>query len=80
MSAAMTTLTEALVQHEIKGELALETVKLNGPHDNEVLVEIHATGVCHTDLSCMNGTLPASAPNVLGHEGMPSSKIHPSRR
>jgi S-(hydroxymethyl)glutathione dehydrogenase/alcohol dehydrogenase len=34
-----------------------------------VRVAIHATGVCHTDLSAMNGTIPQTAPCVLGHEG-----------
>ncbi len=35
----------------------------------EVRVRIHASGVCHSDLSAMNGTLPQPAPAVLGHEG-----------
>ena len=35
----------------------------------EVRVKIHAAGVCHSDLSAMNGTLPMPAPAVLGHEG-----------
>jgi S-(hydroxymethyl)glutathione dehydrogenase/alcohol dehydrogenase len=38
-----------------------------GPH--EVRVRVKATGVCHSDLSAMDGTLPALAPGVLGHEG-----------
>ncbi|EXJ86298.1 hypothetical protein A1O1_06668 [Capronia coronata CBS 617.96] len=61
--------TEALVQHEINGPLVLESVQLDAIRSDEVLVEIHATGICHTDISCMDGTLPAAAPNVLGHEG-----------
>lgn len=64
-----TTTTEALVQHQINGPLVLQTVKLDNLKDDEALVEIHATGICHTDITCMNGTLPAGAPNVLGHEG-----------
>jgi S-(hydroxymethyl)glutathione dehydrogenase/alcohol dehydrogenase len=35
----------------------------------EVRVRIHATGVCHTDLSVINGVIPANPPMVLGHEG-----------
>jgi S-(hydroxymethyl)glutathione dehydrogenase/alcohol dehydrogenase len=35
----------------------------------EVKVRIEATGVCHSDLSCMNGTIPSPTPCVLGHEG-----------
>ncbi|KAK0732016.1 chaperonin 10-like protein [Lasiosphaeris hirsuta] len=36
---------------------------------DEVLVEISASGLCHTDLSCANGTLPCAPNAVLGHEG-----------
>lgn len=39
------------------------------PGPGEVTVEVHATGVCHSDLSVMNGTIPQPAPCVLGHEG-----------
>jgi S-(hydroxymethyl)glutathione dehydrogenase/alcohol dehydrogenase len=42
-------------------------VVATGP--NQVRVKIHATGVCHSDLSVMNGTLPQMVPAVLGHEG-----------
>ena len=38
-----------------------------GPH--QVMLRIKATGVCHSDLSCINGTMPQPAPVVLGHEG-----------
>lgn len=37
---------------------------------DELLVDIHATGICHTDVACMNGTLPMRLPQVLGHEGI----------
>ena len=39
------------------------------PGANQVKVRIRATGVCHSDLSAMNGTLPVTVPAVLGHEG-----------
>lgn len=67
MSSIIT--TEALVLREINGPLTLESVQLDSLRPNEALVEVHATGICHTDLSCMDGTLPAGVPNVLGHEG-----------
>ncbi len=38
-----------------------------GPH--EVRIRVRASGVCHSDLSAMDGTLPALAPGVVGHEG-----------
>lgn len=40
-----------------------------GPGVGEVRVRIRATGVCHSDLSALDGTLPQPAPCVLGHEG-----------
>jgi S-(hydroxymethyl)glutathione dehydrogenase/alcohol dehydrogenase len=36
---------------------------------NEVRIRVRATGVCHSDLSAMDGTLPALAPGIIGHEG-----------
>ena len=39
------------------------------PGPNEVRVAIGAAGVCHSDLSVINGTIPWKAPSVLGHEG-----------
>ena len=35
----------------------------------KVRIRIKATGVCHSDLSAMNGTIPVAVPAVLGHEG-----------
>src|ERR1019366_8804441 len=46
-----------------------EDVEVSDPGPGEVRVKIHAAGVCHSDLSAMNGTLPQPAPAVLGHEG-----------
>jgi NADPH:quinone reductase-like Zn-dependent oxidoreductase len=50
--------------------LRIETVELEGPKDGEVLVEIGATGVCHTDEFTLSGANPEGLfPSVLGHEG-----------
>jgi S-(hydroxymethyl)glutathione dehydrogenase / alcohol dehydrogenase len=46
-----------------------DDVKVLGPDEGEVRVKIKASGVCHSDISAMDGTLPASLPAVLGHEG-----------
>jgi len=46
----------------------VEDIELVDPVDDEVLVKIAATGVCHTDLSCASGVLPTPYPVVLGHE------------
>ena len=62
--------TTALVLKEVKGPFALETVKLDAFRPDDSLVEIHATGICHTDLSCAIGVLSANVPAVFGHEGV----------
>lgn len=65
----MSVTTQALVSREVGSSLEFETVVLDSLRADEVLVEIHATGICHTDFACMNGTLPAAFPSVFGHEG-----------
>ncbi len=50
--------------------LTIETIKVAGPREGEVLVEIKATGVCHTDAFTLSGADPEGIfPSVLGHEG-----------
>lgn len=51
------------------GSFELAEVVLDGPRDDEVLVEMVATGMCHTDLSAKSGVIPFPLPGVLGHEG-----------
>ncbi len=46
-----------------------DDVEIPEPGPGEVRVRIHAAGLCHSDLSGMNGTLPQGAPFVPGHEG-----------
>ncbi len=48
--------------------LSIEEVELDEPGPGEVLVQLVATGLCHSDLSTMNGTRPRPVPMVLGHE------------
>ena len=62
--------TRAAVAYEAGKPLSVETINLGGPREGEVLVEIHATGVCHTDAFTLSGDDPEGAfPAVLGHEG-----------
>jgi S-(hydroxymethyl)glutathione dehydrogenase / alcohol dehydrogenase len=50
--------------------LIVETVQLDGPKAGEVLIEIKATGVCHTDAYTLSGNDPEGLfPTILGHEG-----------
>jgi S-(hydroxymethyl)glutathione dehydrogenase / alcohol dehydrogenase len=62
--------TRAAVALEAGKPLSIETVDLDGPREGEVLVEIRATGVCHTDAFTLSGEDPEGAfPAILGHEG-----------
>ena len=60
----------AAVAHKAKEPLTIETVELDGPKAGEVLVEIKATGICHTDAYTLSGADPEGLfPAILGHEG-----------
>ena len=60
----------AAVAWEAGKPLSVETVDLEGPKDGEVLVEIKATGICHTDKYTLSGADPEGLfPCILGHEG-----------
>src|SRR3954447_1499640 len=63
------TITEAAVVEAAGAEFTLQTVQLDDLQPYEVLVEIKAAGLCHTDLSVAAGGLPFPLPGVLGHEG-----------
>ncbi len=60
----------AAVAFEAGKPLAIETVQLAGPKAGEVLIEIKATGICHTDAFTLSGDDPEGVfPSILGHEG-----------
>jgi S-(hydroxymethyl)glutathione dehydrogenase/alcohol dehydrogenase len=62
--------TRAAVAYRAGQPLAVETVDLDGPRAGEVLVEIRATGVCHTDEFTRSGADPEGLfPVIFGHEG-----------
>ncbi len=62
--------TRAAVAIQAGKPLSIETVTLDGPKEGEVLVEIKATGVCHTDEFTLSGADPEGLfPAILGHEG-----------
>ena len=60
----------AAVAFEAGQPLSIETVQLEGPKEGEVLVEVKATGICHTDEFTRSGADPEGLfPAILGHEG-----------
>ncbi|MGH1427353.1 MAG: S-(hydroxymethyl)glutathione dehydrogenase/class III alcohol dehydrogenase [Arenicella sp.] len=62
--------TKAAVVYQAGEPLQIETVQLDGPKEGEVLIEIKATGICHTDEFTRSGADPEGIfPAILGHEG-----------
>ncbi len=62
--------TRAAVAWEAKKPLTIETIDIQGPRAGEVLVEIMATGICHTDAYTLSGLdSEGKFPAILGHEG-----------
>lgn len=59
----------AAVLREAGGAFGLESVMLDSPRADEVLVRVVASGICHTDLGARSQLLPFRLPAVLGHEG-----------
>src|SRR5680860_791064 len=62
-------MTKAAVCKEVGAPLEVLDVDLDAPKAGEVRLQLGASGVCHSDLSVTNGTLPVPLPAVLGHEG-----------
>lgn len=60
---------KAAVLYDIDETVRVEELELGEPQAGEVRVRVKAAGVCHSDLSVINGTLPVPLPAVLGHEG-----------
>ncbi len=58
----------AAVLRDDSGKLNVEDLSIDEPRRNEVLVQMVATGLCHSDLHFIDGTWPAAYPVLLGHE------------
>ncbi len=65
----MIRLGKAVVCREVNGAPRVERIRIEAPQRHEVMIEVAACGVCHSDLSVLNGTIPIPPPVVLGHEG-----------
>ena len=60
---------KAAICRELNKPVVVETIAVDGPKRGEVAIRIAACGVCHSDLSATNGTIPLPPPLILGHEG-----------
>lgn len=65
----MATTAKAAVSRTAGAQPQIETVTVEAPRPDEVLVEMRGVGVCHTDMVMRDGHLPVPLPVVLGHEG-----------
>ena len=59
---------KAAVLHEVNKPLVIEDVSVPNPGPREVLIRTKVAGLCHSDLSTINGDRPRPMPMVLGHE------------
>ena len=59
----------AAVARDFNAPLSIEEVELDEIRDDEILVRLVATGVCHTDAAVIEGLMGTELPVVLGHEG-----------
>ena len=62
-------LVEAAVARATHAPMAFESLTLEEPREDEILVRVVATGVCHTDIAMRDQAFPVPQPVVLGHEG-----------
>ncbi|MDT5002466.1 MAG: hypothetical protein QOK12_4571, partial [Mycobacterium sp.] len=61
--------TQAAVLFERNTPWSIETIELDAPKSTEVLVELHASGMCHSDDHLVTGDMPIRLPCIGGHEG-----------
>src|ERR1700690_111319 len=66
---SMAQLAKAVLAREVGKPVLVEQIEGADPRHGEVTVRMAACGVCHSDLSATNGTIPYPMPLVLGHEG-----------
>src|SRR4029077_16623677 len=60
---------KAVICRQLNGPVVVEQIEVESPHRDEVTVRLGACGVCHSDLSAINGTIGMPLPLILGHEG-----------
>lgn len=59
----------AFVVSSVGAEFQRTQVELDDLRPNEVLVDVKAVGICHTDIAVQHGKIPVPLPAILGHEG-----------
>jgi S-(hydroxymethyl)glutathione dehydrogenase/alcohol dehydrogenase len=64
----MTQAARAVICRELNRAVTVERIVVDPPRRGEVMIKLAACGVCHSDLSAVNGTIPMKLPLILGHE------------
>lgn len=62
-------MTKALVLHDHRADPQIETIELDALRSDEILIDVRGVGICHTDITAIDGLIPLPLPIVLGHEG-----------
>src|SRR3972149_7115628 len=60
---------KAVICRQNNVPVVVERIEVDSPQRDEVMVKLGACGVCHSDLSAVNGTIGMPLPLILGHEG-----------
>jgi len=60
---------KAAIVRPNSANFSIEDIGIGGPRDDEILVNMKAVGICHSDISCRDQIFPAKLPQVFGHEG-----------
>ncbi len=60
---------KAVICRRMNGPVVVEPIEVDSPRRDEVMIKLGACGVCHSDLSAVNGTIGMPLPLILGHEG-----------
>ena len=68
---------KAVLCRELNKPVVVEAITVEPPRRGEVAVKLGACGVCHSDLSATNGTIPMPPPLILGHEAAGEVDEHP---
>ena len=72
--------TTAAVLWEVGSKWSVEQIDLDPPRDEEVLVELHASGMCHSDEHLVTGDLPFTMPMIGGHANTGADIADAARR
>src|SRR5471032_635277 len=66
---SMSRKAKAVIARQMNAPVVVEEIEVDSPRRDEIMIKLAACGVCHSDLSAINGTIAMPLPVILGHEG-----------